>query len=138
MTALRLQLRFRLIFFIQIISYIDCYIEWWIFSPNIPIDRIHDFLGVESSNLRMASVICFLYLYSIILEELLVPMEIQVSARISVATTRWILNRVIVNAIIKGSIIELGVDFVLTNNFWNDIPSLEDGIKSKVKIHCFF
>lgn len=46
------------------------------------LDRIHDFLGVESSNLRMASVICFLYLYSIILEELLVPMEIQVVSEI--------------------------------------------------------
>ena len=41
------------------------------------LDRIHDFLGAESSNLRMASVICFLYLYSVILEDLLLPIEIQ-------------------------------------------------------------
>ena len=41
------------------------------------LDRIHEFLGAESSNLRMASVICFLYLYSVIMEELLLPMEIQ-------------------------------------------------------------
>ena len=26
------------------------------------LDRIHDFLGPEASNLRMASVVCFLYL----------------------------------------------------------------------------
>ena len=43
------------------------------------LDRIHSFLGPESSNLRMASVICFLYLYSVIMEDLLFPMEIQVS-----------------------------------------------------------
>ena len=42
------------------------------------LDRIHTFLGAESSNLRMASVICFLYLYSVIMEDLLLPMEIQV------------------------------------------------------------
>ena len=41
------------------------------------LDRIHEFLGAESSNLRMASVICFLYLYSVIMEDLLLPMEIQ-------------------------------------------------------------
>ena len=41
------------------------------------LDRIHNFLGAESSNLRMASVICFLYLYSVIMEDLLLPMEIQ-------------------------------------------------------------
>ena len=42
------------------------------------LDRIHTFLGEESSNLRMASVICFLYLFSVIMEDHLLPMEIQV------------------------------------------------------------
>lgn len=46
------------------------------------LDRIHSFLGPESSNLRMASVICFLYLYSVIMEDLLLPMEIQVVSEI--------------------------------------------------------
>merc|ERR1712025_609806 len=46
------------------------------------LDRIHDFLGAESSNLRMASVICFLYLYSVIMEDILLPMEIQVESEI--------------------------------------------------------
>ena len=44
------------------------------------LDRIHDFLGSESSNLRMASVICFLYLYSIILDEELVSSDWLISA----------------------------------------------------------
>jgi len=46
------------------------------------LDRIHDFLGAESSNLRMASVICFLYLYSVIMEDILLPMEIHVQSEI--------------------------------------------------------
>jgi len=46
------------------------------------LDRLHDFLGTSQSNLSMASVICFLYLYSIIMEDVLVPMEIQVESEI--------------------------------------------------------
>ena len=46
------------------------------------IDRLHDFLGTSQSNLSMASVICFLYLYSIIMEDILVPMEIEVESEI--------------------------------------------------------
>ena len=42
------------------------------------LDIIHTFLGAESSNLRMASVICFLYLHSVIMGDVLMPMEIQV------------------------------------------------------------
>lgn len=47
------------------------------------LDRIHDMLGVDQSNLRMASVICFLYLYSVIIGATdIVPMEIQVESEI--------------------------------------------------------
>jgi len=46
------------------------------------LDRIHDFLGPEASNLRMASVVCFLYLYSVIMEDFLLPMQIQVVSEI--------------------------------------------------------
>ena len=46
------------------------------------LDKLHDFLGTSHSNLGMASVICFLYLYSIIMEEFLVPMEIEVESEI--------------------------------------------------------
>ena len=46
------------------------------------LDRIHDFLGPEASNLRMASVVCFLYLYSVIMEDFLLPMQIQVGRSI--------------------------------------------------------
>ena len=42
------------------------------------LNTIHTFLGAESSNLRMASVICFLYLHSVIMGDVLLPMEIQV------------------------------------------------------------
>ena len=48
------------------------------------LDRIHDFLGPEASNLRMASVVCFLYLYSVIMEDFLLPMQIQVCRRIHI------------------------------------------------------
>jgi len=46
------------------------------------LDIIHTFLGAESSNLRMASVICFLYLHSVIMGDVLLPMEIQVVSEI--------------------------------------------------------
>lgn len=46
------------------------------------LDKLHDFLGASHSNLGMASVICFLYLYSIIMEDFLVPMEIEVESEI--------------------------------------------------------
>ena len=46
------------------------------------LDKLHDFLGTSQSNLGMASVICFLYLYSIIMEDFLVPMEIEVESEI--------------------------------------------------------
>ena len=46
------------------------------------LDKLHDFLGPSQSNLGMASVICFLYLYSIIMEDFLVPMEIEVESEI--------------------------------------------------------
>ena len=39
------------------------------------LDKIHAFLGAES---RMASVICFLYFDSVIIQNFLIPMEIQV------------------------------------------------------------
>jgi len=47
------------------------------------LDRIHDMLGVDQSNLRMASVICFLYLYSIVVGSSdILTMEIQVESEI--------------------------------------------------------
>ncbi|XP_023326671.1 mevalonate kinase [Eurytemora carolleeae] len=47
------------------------------------LDLIHNFLKTESSDLRMASVICFLYLYSLIMDEVgIVPMEILVESEI--------------------------------------------------------
>jgi mevalonate kinase len=49
------------------------------------LDRIHDFLKVDKCNLRMASVICFLYLYSVIMDEVgVIPMEIRVESEIPV------------------------------------------------------
>jgi len=44
--------------------------------------RLHEFLGTDPSNLRMAGVLCFLYLYTVILHPDPVPMEIRVSSEI--------------------------------------------------------
>ena len=46
------------------------------------LDKIHDFLGTDQSNLRMASVICFLYLYSVMVSPDIITMEIQVESEI--------------------------------------------------------
>jgi len=46
------------------------------------IDKLHDFLGTSESNLSMASVICFLYLYSLVLEDLIIPLEVEVESEI--------------------------------------------------------
>jgi len=46
------------------------------------LDKIHDFLGTDQSNLRMASVICFLYLYSVLVSPDIITMEIQVESEI--------------------------------------------------------
>jgi len=49
------------------------------------LDRIHEFLKVDKCNLRMASVICFLYLYSVIMDEVgVIPMEIRVESEIPI------------------------------------------------------
>jgi len=45
------------------------------------LDRIHDFLQIDQSNIKMASMICFLYLYSVMLDET-VTMEILVDSDI--------------------------------------------------------
>jgi len=46
------------------------------------LDKIHDFLGTDQSNLRMASVICFLYLYSVMVSPEILTMEIHVESEI--------------------------------------------------------
>jgi len=46
------------------------------------LDKIHDFLGTDQSNLRMASVICFLYLYSVMVSPDIITMEIHVESEI--------------------------------------------------------
>jgi len=46
------------------------------------LNRLHDFLGVDPSNLRMAGVICFLYLYTVILDPDPLAMELHVSSEI--------------------------------------------------------
>lgn len=46
------------------------------------LERLHEFLGTDPSNLRMAGVLCFLYLYTVILHPDPVPMEIRVSSEI--------------------------------------------------------
>ena len=46
------------------------------------LERLHAFLGTDPSNLRMAGVLCFLYLYSVILAPSPLPMEIRVSSEI--------------------------------------------------------
>ena len=46
------------------------------------LDKIHDFLGTDQSNLRMASVICFLYLYSVMVSPDIITMEILVESEI--------------------------------------------------------
>jgi len=46
------------------------------------LDRIHNFLSVDQSNLTMASTICFLYLYSVMLEDCIVCMEIMAESQI--------------------------------------------------------
>jgi len=46
------------------------------------LDKIHDFLSTDQSNLRMASVICFLYLYSVIVNPDFITMEILVESEI--------------------------------------------------------
>ena len=48
--------------------------------PNF-LATLHTFLGVDPSNLRMAGMICFLYLYTLVLPHPL-PMEIHVSSDI--------------------------------------------------------
>eukprot|EP00088_Acartia_fossae_P002359 TRINITY_DN10953_c0_g1_i4.p1 TRINITY_DN10953_c0_g1~~TRINITY_DN10953_c0_g1_i4.p1 ORF type:complete len:380 (+),score=45.09 TRINITY_DN10953_c0_g1_i4:63-1202(+) len=49
------------------------------------LDRIHDFLKVDRCNLKMASVICFLYLYSVIMDDVgVIPMEIRVESEIPI------------------------------------------------------
>jgi len=49
------------------------------------LDRIHDFLKTDKNNLRMASVICFLYLYSVIMDDVgVIPMEIVVESEIPI------------------------------------------------------
>jgi len=48
------------------------------------LNRLHDFLGVDPSNLRMAGVICFLYLYTVILDPDPLAMELHVSSEIPI------------------------------------------------------
>ena len=86
-TSLHWHLTFPLAFFLATNDHLTDARDLFSVRPSVTregevdmsyLDRIHTFLGEESSNLRMASVICFLYLFSVIMEDHLLPMEIQV------------------------------------------------------------
>ena len=47
------------------------------------LEVIHDFLRVDEDNLKMASLICFFYLYSVISEDV-IPMNITVESEIPI------------------------------------------------------
>ena len=47
------------------------------------LSRVHDFLKVDEENIRMASLICFFYLYAVIMDDV-VPMRIKVESEIPI------------------------------------------------------
>lgn len=50
---------------------------------HVYLDRIHDFIKTAKSTIGAASIICFLYLYSVMMDEVgVVPMEITVESEI--------------------------------------------------------